>query len=98
MRLRALLPLALAVTASLGCNRHRATPADCVAILDRLVELELSESGYRDPVASARWKTDLRGRFAPDLARCAGMTVSNDLVPCLPTAKGAEDLTHRCLR
>jgi hypothetical protein len=95
--MRAFLLVTISLMAS-GCARHRATPSDCAAILDRLVDLELSESGYRDPVVRARWQDDLRQRFSPDLEHCRKMTVPDDLVSCLATTNGAEDLTHRCLR
>jgi hypothetical protein len=98
MQRRSLFVLALALAASSGCNRHRAAPADCIAVLDRLVDLELTESGYRDPVVRARWQANLRRRLAPDIEQCRGMSVPNDLISCLSTTKGAEDLTHRCLK
>ena len=90
MRTRALVGfLAATVLASTGCHRRTASAADCAAVLDRLVELELNESGYRDPVLRARWQRDL--------ARCRGLTVRNDLAKCLPAARSPEEITHRCL-
>jgi hypothetical protein len=80
-----------------GCARHAATPEDCKAVLDRIIELELTESGYRDPVLRGRWQADLGRRFGPDLARCHGLTVSNDLRPCLGGARTPEEILHRCL-
>jgi hypothetical protein len=91
------LLLAIFVGASTGCRHHRATPAECKAILDRLVELELTESGYRDPVARARWQAEINRRFAADLERCAGLTVRENLDRCLSSAKGAEGIAHVCL-
>jgi hypothetical protein len=81
---------------SLGCGRHRATHADCAAVLDRLVELELTESGYRDPIVRARWQADLQSRFSTDLGRCRGLMVRDDLARCLSTARNAEDIAHGC--
>ena len=90
MRKRALVGLlAATVLASTGCHRHTAGAADCAAVLDRLVELELNESGYHDPVLRSRWQRDLARRFAPDLARCRGLTVRNDLAKCLPAARSS---------
>jgi hypothetical protein len=66
-------------------------------VLDRIVELELSESGYRDPVVRLRWKDEARRRFAPDLHRCEGLTVRNDLRSCLLAAKTTEEILHRCI-
>ena len=85
------------VLALTSCHRHTASTADCAAVLDRLVELELNESGYRDPVLGARWQKDLERRFGPDLARCRGLTVRNELGKCLTAAHSSEEITHRCL-
>ena len=92
-----LMLLALGATASSGCRRHPATPDDCRAVLDRIIDLELGESGYRDPVLRARWQRDLGRRFAPDLERCRGLTMRNDLGACLAAARSAEEIVHRCL-
>ncbi len=81
-----------------GCRSHRATVEDCRAVLDRLVELELAESGFRDPALTDRWKGTLRARLAPTLVRCQGRRVPADLRSCLAAAHGAEEVTHRCLR
>lgn len=89
--------LALGVIALAGCGRHKATPADCGAVLDRLIELELTESGYRDAVLRARWQQDLGRRFAPDLARCRGLTVKDDLRRCVHNARTPEEIVHGCL-
>jgi hypothetical protein len=88
--------LFLAVSAS-GCNRHPASADECEAILQRLVELELSESGYRDPVLRTRWHKELVRRLAPDLARCRGQKVRSSLRACLASARTSEEVAHRCL-
>jgi len=89
--------LVLGAVAVLGCGRHKATPDDCRAVLDRIIELELTESGYRDPVLRARWQQDLGRRFAPDLERCRGLTVKNDLRHCVENARTPEEIVHGCL-
>lgn len=89
--------VAIAVFGSTGCGRHKATTGDCRAVLDRIIELELSESGYRDAVLRARWKSDLGRRFAPDLQRCQGLTVKNDLRRCLGEARTPDEVIHHCL-
>jgi len=96
MRLLLLISSGLLISAS-GCNQHPARADDCEAILHRLVELELSESGYRDPVLSARWQQDLVHRFAPDLARCRGGKVRSSLQACLATACTSDETAHKCL-
>ena len=97
VRRKSSLLLVAALTTSVGCGRHRATQTDCAPVLDRLVELELTESGYRDPIVRARWQADLRRRLSTDLERCRGLMVRNRLRRCLPTAKDAEDIAHQCL-
>lgn len=81
-----------------GCHKRPATHDDCVAVIDRLVELELAESGFRDPVVQRRWTGELRQRLAPHLSRCEGRRVPDGLRACLPTARNAEEVEHRCLR
>jgi hypothetical protein len=94
--LYALLPLAL-LTSMSGCHRHAADRADCAAVLDRLVELELEESGYRDAVVLARWTEEARRRFATDLERCPGLSVRDDLRACLAAARTSEAIVHGCV-
>jgi protein TonB len=89
------IPLLLLVAAA-GCKRHPASATECEAILQRLIELELSESGYHDPVLRARWQQDLLHRFASDLDRCRGLEVPNSLRACLAGAHHSEDIVHRC--
>jgi hypothetical protein len=90
----ALLVSVLAVT---GCRWHAATREECQAVLDRIVDLELTESGYRDPVLRARWQRELGRRFAPDLERCRGLTLRRDLRRCLAEARTPDEIVHRCL-
>ena len=85
------------VFAAPGCRRHAASADDCNDVLNRLIDLELVESGYRDPVLRARWQVDLGRRFAPELARCRNQKVRDDLHACLSTARTAEEIVHRCL-
>jgi hypothetical protein len=96
---RSLLPMLAAtfVLAGAGCGRHPATAEDCQAILDRLIDLELAESGFHDPVLAGRWQADVRRRFVPELRACRAFRVRNDLRGCLAGAANPEELTHRCL-
>ncbi|HEY2732026.1 MAG TPA: hypothetical protein VGK52_18920 [Polyangia bacterium] len=91
------LALACALILAGGCHRHAASPDDCAAVFDRLVDLELTESGYRDPVLRDRWRQNLAHRFAPELARCHGLRVRDDLAPCLAAARTSENVAHGCL-
>ncbi len=97
MRSHLLLFVVLVAGELSGCNRHPARVDECEAILNRLIELELSESGYRDSVLRARWQQDLARRFAPDMDRCRGREVRGSLRTCLATARSSEEIVHRCL-
>jgi hypothetical protein len=87
-----------AFTALGGCHRHGATAADCRAILDRLVELELKEQGFHDPALIPRWQDELGRRFNDDLGRCRTIRVADDLADCLRTAQNPEEIAHRCVK
>jgi hypothetical protein len=92
--------LALAVwlaVALSGCKRERATPELCGRILDRIVELELGERGYRDQVLVERKKAQLRVRFADELGRCVGRGVRAGARACIDKARHTEEISHRCL-
>jgi hypothetical protein len=90
--------LVVAVAAAPGCRRHPASEVDCQQVLDRIVELELREQGYRDAVLRTRWQRELEHRFAPGLKRCRGLEVRNDLRACLAAAQSSEEITHHCLK
>ena len=81
-----------------GCHRHTASAADCRAILDRLVALELKEQGFRDPALVPRWQTELAHRFDDDLRRCRAVRVGNDLDACLRAAQNPEEIAHHCVK
>ena len=90
---------ALAGLATLGgCHRHTASAADCRAILDRLVALELKEQGFRDPALVPRWQEELARRFDDDLHRCRAVRVSDDLASCLRIARNPEEIAHQCVK
>jgi hypothetical protein len=95
MRRRLILAAVLGLT---GCHRHVATESDCRAILDRLVEMELAESGFHDPALVPRWQNELSRRFADDLRRCRAVRVRDDLAACLRSAQNPEQVAHQCLK
>ena len=81
-----------------GCGGRPATDGECRAILDRIVELELGEQGFRDPVLAARKKSELGRRLAPELGLCVGRRLPPDAMACVAVARSTEELSHRCLR
>jgi len=97
VRSRLLLALALALPLA-ACHKRPATHDDCLAVIDRLVALELAESGFHDPVVQRRWTDQLRRELAPHLSRCEGRRIPDDMRACLAGARTAEDIEHHCLR
>ena len=98
MRILRGLPLGLAALALLsGCHRHRASPQDCKAALDRLIDVELVELGYRDPILRTRWHRELERRFALDLERCRSGRVRDDLRLCLQGQHSSQAIVQQCL-
>jgi hypothetical protein len=96
---RILASAALVGLATLGgCHRHAASVADCRAILDRLVELELKEQGFHDPALVPRWQDELARRFDDDLRSCRVVHVGDDLGACLRGAQNPEEIAHHCVR
>ena len=93
----ALLAGALALGAA-SCRRERATAAQCERILDRIVELELGERGFRDAALARRKKVELRARLGPELRRCQGRLIHREALDCIEQAKNTEEIGHRCLR
>jgi hypothetical protein len=81
-----------------GCRGRAATADDCGAVLDRLVELELTETGFHDPAIAERWKQSLRVHLALELDRCKGRRVPIDLRACLSRVHRPEEITHHCLQ
>jgi hypothetical protein len=89
--------LVAAILVAPACGRRAATVVDCQALLDRLIDVELAEAGYRDPVLRARSRGNLGRRFSADLDRCKGLMVPADLLACLSKARTSEDIVHHCL-
>ena len=94
----ALLGLILAAGGLAGCHRRAATADDCRAVLERLIQLELAESGFRDPVLAARWTGTLDRELAPQLNGCVGRRVPIAVRACVAGARTAEEIAHRCLK
>ena len=92
-----LLLLSLLASTS-GCRGAPATEAECRAILDRIVELELGELGFRDPVLAERKKAQLGRQLADELGKCVGLPLPAGALACVRRARSTEEISHGCLR
>jgi hypothetical protein len=90
--------LVVFVTLTVGCRREPARVEDCSLILDRIVEVELADQGFRDSALAARKKEQLRRRFDADLNRCPGRRLPAGALACMRQAKSSEEISHACLR
>lgn len=88
----------LGLTAAPGCQGGSATAEQCAVILDRIVELELREQGYRDPALTERKRAEFRRLFADELGRCEGRRLPAGAMACIEAAVSAEQVSHVCLR
>ena len=75
-----------------------ATPEQCRAIFDRLVEVELAEMGYQDPVLTERRQAELARRYRSEIEECVGKAIPPGATECISSAETAEALSHECLR
>jgi hypothetical protein len=89
-------PLVAAAIAC-SCSRHRATDGECHAIFERMVELQLAELGYHDPVLAESKKAELERTLAPEIAACSGRRLDDAALACVRDARSSEDV-GRCLR
>jgi hypothetical protein len=93
----ALLTLASLFVA--GCaSERRATESDCETNLDRIVEIELVEMGFEDPVLAERRRADIGAKLRGEIRECVGRPLSTGALECLARARTTEEVSHTCLR
>ena len=90
--------LLFAGTLATGCGGRPATREDCRQVLDRLVDLELQERGFRDPALAARSRAQAEKTFTGDLSSCEGKRIPSTALACVRSATSSEEVSHRCLR
>jgi hypothetical protein len=95
---RGIALVCLCATLAGGCTSERAGPEACREILDRLVELELREKGFRDPALEEQKKREYRRLLASELRQCEDLHLPPGALGCVQQAKTAEALSHECLR
>jgi hypothetical protein len=98
MRAPLILAVGITLLAGAGCGGRRATADDCREILDRLVDLELQERGFRDPVVTGRSRAEAESAHAADLAACQGRRMPRAAMACVRAATSSEEMSHRCFK
>ncbi len=88
----------LFVASVASCVERRATVEECRLILDQIIDIELTEMGFRDPVVANQAKQRLAGKYAAELNDCIGRDLSQDAMRCVREARSTEELSHECLR
>lgn len=80
-----------------ACGR-RATRADCQLIVDRSVEVQLSEKGQTDPAAIAKRKGEVRADLDENISTCEReRRVTDKMMACVQSASTTSDLAA-CLQ
>ena len=90
---------ALAVSA---CG-HPATEAECQAIVERIVELELKAQKVTAPTEIAKRRGESLGSPGdggrPDVLQgCVGKHITDRALACVRSAETASEITERCLQ
>ena len=80
-----------------ACGR-RATHTDCLLIVDRSVEVQLSEKGQTDPAAIAKRKAEVRAELDDKISTCEReRRVTDKMMACVQSASTTSDLAT-CLQ
>jgi hypothetical protein len=93
----AIARLAFPLLLCAACGR-RATRADCQLIVDRSVEVQLSEKGQTDPAAIAKRKGEVRADLDDKISTCEReRRVTDKMMACVQSASTTSDLAA-CLQ
>ena len=93
---RAISAVLLGVVVCLvGCGR-KATEADCAAIVDRNVEVQMKKMNIVDPSVIAKKQQEIRGQFSESMKGCVGRRITDGMMQCV---KGADtvDAIDACM-
>lgn len=90
------LVLVILLLGVVGCGR-KATRADCEAIVDRNVEVQLKAQGVADPATVGKRKEELRAAMRDDIDKCVGKRVTDRMMACVNQAETADQI-DKCLR
>lgn len=91
------LSIIMVLVALSACEPPRASAEQCRQIFDRMVELELRQMGFQDPVLAKRRQADLAARFRQDLESCVGRPMPEDAMACVAKAQNTQSLLRDCL-
>jgi hypothetical protein len=94
--------LALVAPWASGCG-HPASEAECEAIVNRIVELELKAQKVTDPAEIAKRRSESLGLAgdkgkAEVLQGCIGKRITDRALVCVREADNASEITDRCLQ
>jgi hypothetical protein len=81
-----------------SCGAEPAGKESCSRILERIVALELSAHGFRDPALVARRQEQLQHSLSDDLARCERLPLPGGALACIERATSTHEISHVCLR
>jgi len=89
----------LPIISTVACTRSRkATREDCEKIVESIIDLELTEIGYRDPTLNQLKKEAFKKTYAKNIAECTGKRLNLGAMHCIRSAKSAEAISHECLQ
>jgi hypothetical protein len=93
----------LGLAALLSACGHPATEAECQAIVERIVELELKAQKVTDPAEIAKRRGESLGTAGdggkPDVLQgCIGKHITERALACVRNADTASEITDRCLQ
>jgi hypothetical protein len=91
-----LSPISFPAAAGAGCG-HRATQADCQLIVDKAVELQLSEMDLRDVPDIEKREQAVRAELGTEIKSCEGRHVTDRTLSCVRAATTTQGLDG-CLR
>jgi hypothetical protein len=93
---RTLVLSALFALGAVACGRS-ATEADCRAIIDKNVEIQMKSMNITDPEAIAKKKAEMRAEFEGELKGCVGKRVTDSMMRCVERAQKPDEI-DKCIR
>ena len=76
---------------------HPATREECMAVLDKNIDVKLKSDNVTDAEAVERLRTLIREQLKPDVDKCVGTRVTDPMIACVKAADTG-DAIDRCLQ